>query len=269
MGGTMRKMPGLSIVFVAVVACLAAMPAGAWDAGQVFRDCDRCPEMTVLPAGEFQMGGAGRGQGPLHTVTIARPFALASAETTFDEWQACVDGGGCGDVPDDHTWGRGRMPVINITWEQANDYAAWLSRTTGATYRLPSEAEWEFAAQGGKTTPFWWGEEPGSGMANCRQCGTQWSGRQTAPGRSFPPNPYGIYDMNGNLWEWVADCWFPTHEGAATDGSARDAPDCQRRVSKGGAWYYVPILSHAASRAPQIAQLWSYTVGFRVLRELQ
>jgi len=218
-------------LFVALIPLLFSA-AGA-RASEAFRDCPDCPEMVALP-------GVG-----------ARAFAIGRFEITFDDWQACARAGACrGDV-DDHGWGRGRRPVINVTWAEADGYARWLSAVTGAAYGLPSEAEWEYAARAGTRTAYWWGDAPGRGHANCRECGGAWDGRSTAPVGSFPANPFGLYDMNGNVWEWTADCW---------DG------DCSRRAVRGGAWYYFPEMSKASARSGMEARQWSYTLGFRVVR---
>lgn len=257
---------------LAAAALLLAWAAqgSATEPGESFRDCDRCPEMVVVPAGDFTMGDAkGSKQArPAHIVTIAHPFALGRTEVTFDQWQACVDAGGCARVPHDHDWGRGNMPVINVTYAEIEGYVAWLAEHTGKPYRLPSEAEWEYAARAGTRTRYWWGDKIGKGNANCRDCGTQWSGFQSAPVGTFEANPFGFHDMNGNVWEWTADCWNPTHEGAPADGSARREGDCDRPVTRGGSWYYFPKLARSAYRYFNGTQIKSYNIGFRVARDL-
>jgi formylglycine-generating enzyme required for sulfatase activity len=163
-------------------------------AGETFRDCGECPEMVVIPAGTFMMGSpdseVGRliYEGPQHKVKIARPFAVSKYEITFDQWDACMKEGGCKDMPKDEGWGRGKRPVINVNWDNAQNYAAWLAKKTGKPYRLLSEAEWEYAARGGATTRYPWGDEPGANRANFNGSGSQWSGKQTAPVGSFEPN---------------------------------------------------------------------------------
>ena len=171
-------------------------------------------------------------------MTFDRPFAIGKFELTFEEWGACFDDGGCERTPDDHKWGRGRRPVINITWKDAKTYVKWLSAKTGKTYRLPTEAEWEYAAHAGTTTEFFWGDKVGKNLANCRDCGSKWRKKGSAPVGSFAPNPFGLYDMHGNIWEWIEDCWTPTHEGAPADGRARLDRDCRSRVMRSGSWYY-------------------------------
>ncbi|MBF0093781.1 MAG: SUMF1/EgtB/PvdO family nonheme iron enzyme [Alphaproteobacteria bacterium] len=256
---------------VLFVALAISFPARAFEPGEVFQECPQCPEMVVIPPGSFVMGddNGRKEERPAVNVTIAYPFAMAVNETTFDQWQACLDAKACTHVPDDHEWGEGKQPVINVPWEAAKGYAAWISSLTGATYRLPSEAEYEYANRGGTTTNYWWGDEIGENRVNCRFCGSKWSGDRAAPVRSFTPNPFGLYDITGNVWEWTLDCWHPDHQGAPTDGSARDKPKCGGRVTKGGAWYYVPQLARSVARVRQISNLWSYTVGFRLVREIK
>lgn len=240
------------------------------NAGDVFRDCETCPQMVVVPPGSFTMGSNGRHkyERPAHPVTIAKPFAIGVYELTFDEWQVCFDEGGCERIPDDHKWGMGRRPIMNITWLEAVSYVDWLSEKTGHKYRLPSEAEWEYAARAGTTTEFWWGDEVGENLGNCRNCKSKWSAKGSAPVGSFAPNPFGLYDVHGNEWEWMADCWYPTHEGAPSDGAARLADDCRYRVMRSGSWYYFSKNSRSAWRFRNDARVKSYGISFRVVREL-
>ena len=246
-----------------------------WEAGAVFRDCPECPEMVVVPAGEFMMGSPPSeedrrdSEGPVHRVTIAEPFAAGKYEVTFEEWDACVGGGGCGGYrPDDEGWGRGSRPVINVSWEDAQAYAAWLSGKTGENYRLLSEAEWEYAARAGTTTRYHWGDDIGRNRANCDDdvCGDSWD--YTAPVGSFAANGFGLHDVHGNVWEWVEDCWNDSYAGAPTDGSAWESGNCDLRVLRGGSWHGVPRDLRAAYR------FWGGTgirlgiIGFRVARTL-
>jgi len=144
---------------------------------------------------------------PPHQVTFAKPFAVGKYAITFAEWDACVAAGGCGGYRlEDRGWGRANRPVIDVSWEDAKSYAAWLSTKTGKPYRLLSEAEWEYAARAGSTTRYFWGDEIGRNRANCNGCGSQWDNQQTAPTGSFAPNAFGLYDMHGNVWQWVEDC---------------------------------------------------------------
>jgi len=261
------------VVLLSVVSLFAASAQSAapdMTPGSFFIDCEVCPEMVVVPSGSFVMGSDGRHkyERPAHTVTIAKPFAMGIYEVTFDEWQACFEEGGCARIPDDHKWGRGRRPVMNITWFETQPFVQWLSKKTGHTYRLPTEAEWEYAARGGTTTEFWWGDEVGKNLANCRNCESQWSKKGSAPVGSFAPNPFGLYDVHGNEWEWMADCWFPTHEGAPSDGSVRLEDNCQYRTMRSGSWYYYSKNIRSAWRFRNDARVKSYGIGMRVLREL-
>jgi formylglycine-generating enzyme required for sulfatase activity len=224
-----------------------------------FSECRGCPTMVVLPAGAFSMGspadetGHKSEESPLHRVTISQRFAVAKFEITFEQWEVCVEQGGCTYHPDDLDFGRGTQPVINIAWDDAKQYAQWLARRTGRPYRLLSEAEWEYAARAGNDAPFTWGDTIGQGNANCANCGTQWDDRATAPVGSFAPNAFGLHDMYGNVWEWVEDCWHPTYDKAPSDGSAwtSDCADGARRVVRGGSWDDVPAdLRSAARYAP-------------------
>ena len=296
----------------------ADVDAATFVPGQVFRDCASCPEMVVVPAGTFIMGSpeseAGRlrvvydqegeaiswttddaerleveaGQrlvvveGPQRYVTIAAPFAVGVYEVTFEEWDACARGGGCdGLIPDHEGWGRGRRPVINVSWREARSHAEWLSRETGEAYRLPSEAEWEYVARAGTEAARYWGE---TDAAQCRHangadaaalqeypdwvtasCSDGYS--ETAPVGSFQPNAFGLYDVLGNVWEWTLDCWKERYSGAPVDGSAWASGDCGDRVSRGGSWMNVAGRVRSASRARDPAEEFrSEAGGFRVVR---
>jgi formylglycine-generating enzyme required for sulfatase activity len=254
---------------------LTAEAERALKPGDSFKECVKdCPEMIVVPAGAFIMGspryeeGRYDNEGPQHRVSIARPFAVSKFEVTFDEWDACIAYGACEARVSDSGWGRGPKPVINVTWDEARRYAAWLSRMTGKSYRLLSEAEWEYAARAGTTTTYYWGDETGNGKANCRGCGSEWDNRQTAPAGSFAPNAFGLYDMLGNVWSWVEDCYHDNYEGAPTDGSALSVGDCARKVIRGGSWNGRPQLLRSAFRNWLAPDFQSDGVGFRIGRTL-
>ena len=239
--------------------------------GDVFSDCDNCPEMVVVPAGIFFMGFGGKTkrEGPAHRVIVPKPFAIGRFEVTFDQWEACRIAGGCEHDPDDHEWGRGTRPVINVSYDKVENYVAWISETTGQRYYIPSEAEWEYAHRGGTTTAFPWGDEAGINLANCKDCKSKWSAHSTAPVGSFDPNPFGIYDTVANAFEWVADCWNPSHEGAPKTAVARTDGDCKKRVMRGGSFYYYKKVARSSYRAKNPANVWSYWLGFRVARVVQ
>ena len=227
--------------------------------GSTFKDCPDCPKMVVVPPGAFTMGspsnepGRQTYEGPQRKVTIPRAFAVGKYEVTFAEWDACVAGGGCRHyTPADQGWGRGNQPVINVSWNDAQEYVTWLSKEAGEIYRLPTEAEWEYVARAKSTTAYWWGDEIGRGNANCMRCGGQWGGKQAAPVGSFRANPFGLYDTAGNVWEWVQDCWHDTYQGAPRDGSAwttADDGDCSKRVLRGGSWNRDPAHARSAWRS--------------------
>jgi len=238
--------------------------------GSVFQDCAHCPEMVVVPPGVYVMGlgGTTPAESPRHRVTIRKAFAIGRYEVTFDEWEACLADGGCDHDPNDHDWGRATRPVINVTFAQVETYLRWLNKTTAQTYRLPSEAEWEYAHRGGTTTTYPWGNEVGVNLANCKDCKSLWSAKSTAPVGSFEANPFGLYDTAGNAFEWTADCWNPSHDGAPADGSVRTDGDCKQRVMRGGSFYYFSKVARSSYRAKNRQEVNSYWLGFRVVREL-
>ena len=233
----------------------------------VGRDCAECPEMVVVPAGTYRMGR----QGQQHEVAIGAPFAVGRYEVTFAEWDACARDGGCprGEaIAKDRGWGRGRRPVIKVSWDDAKRYVRWLSRKTGKPYRLPSESEWEYAARAGTQTAYSWGDEIGVNRANCRGCGSQWDGDGTAPVGSFGANAWGLHDMHGNVWEWVEDCWNGSYAGAPADGSAWLSGNCDERVLRGGSWNIIPSYLRVANRLGNTSGIRYDLNGFRVARTL-
>jgi formylglycine-generating enzyme required for sulfatase activity len=235
--------------------------------GTVFRDCAGCPDLVVAPAGEFAMGSDDfETEQPVHPVVIAKPFAIGRMEVTFAQWDACVADGGCaGWRPDDHGAGRGGAPVSEVSWSDAHRFLDWLSHKSGHAYRLPSEAEWEYAARAGTRTAFWWGDEVGTGHANCRGCGGP--GRPTAAG-SYPANGFGLFDSAGNVAEWVEDCWTESYVLAPRDGAAAQTTACKQRVVRGGSFDAGARYVRSASRFLYDADLRYYTNGFRVARDL-
>ena len=257
----------LTIVIFAHTAPVAAQ-TGELKVGEIFRDCPDCPEMVVIPAGKFKMG-SNRGrtnEKPVREVMIAKAFSMSVAEITFNQWEVCVQSGVCS-TPDDHRWGRSRRPVINITWGEANTFIKFLRKRTGKIYRMPTEAEWEYAARAGTRTRYWWGNKPGKNRANCRKCGTEFH-KRSAPVKSFKANAFGLYDMNGNVWEWVQDCFWQDYAGAPVDGAPREGDDCRRRTVRGGSWYYIAKLMTSAYRTSFPPSNASYNIGIRLVREL-
>jgi formylglycine-generating enzyme required for sulfatase activity len=236
--------------------------------GETFRDCDGCVEMVVVPAGSFSMGSSSQFENPIHNVRIGKPFAIAKHEVTFEEWDRCVDEGGCKHRPDDRDWGREKRPVINVTWTDAKEFAAWMSQKTGHTYRLPSEAEWEYAARGGVNTPYWWGRDIGTKQANCRDCKVD-NTLQTLPVGSFKANPFGLHDTAGNAAEWVEDCWNDDYRGAPNNGKAWETGQCRLRVLRGGAFDSQARYLRSQSRFRYDSDVRFSANGFRIVRELQ
>jgi formylglycine-generating enzyme required for sulfatase activity len=247
-----------------------------------FRECDKCPEMLVVPAGNFLMGSPENeprreaAEGPQHRVTVARPFAVGRFAVTFEEWDLCVADGGCnGYRPWDNGWGRGRRPVISVSWQDAKSYVAWLSRRTGKPYRLMSEAEREYVARAGTTSPYWWGASVSRRNANYNDKTSKGkqaaisSGQNTVPVDSFQPNPWGFFQVSGNVWEWVEDCMNDSYAGAPSDGTARMTGNCERRVLRGGSWISDASLLRSAGRYGVQADGRVGNVGFRVARSLK
>lgn len=249
-------------------ASTVAGGGGAFEPGQSFRDCPTCPEMIVLPAGSFSMGSlateAGRQptEGPRRLVTLARPFAMGKFEVTFEEWDACVSGGGCVSRAHDQGWGRGRQPVVGVSWIDAMAYAQWLSRSTGQRYFLPSEAEWEYAARAGTETPWNTGDAIITDDANF----LGQFGMPVSVG-AYPPNAFGLHDMHGNVSEWVQDC-FSAYAGAPQDGSASQPQVCQIYLARGGSYRDEPARMRSASRSVASQRTRLPRLGFRVARAL-
>ena len=257
--------------------------AGQRQAGDVFRDCPTCPLLVVVPAGAFDMGtpdtepGRLGHEGPVHRVVIADAFALGKLEVTFAEWDACVDDGGCNIFPSDEGWGRGNRPLMNINLDEMHAYLHWLTVSTGYVYRLPTEAEWEYAARAGSHTVYPWGtradhDYANYGADNCCAGATDgrdtWADR-TAPVGSFPANGFGLHDMHGNVYERVRDCWTPDYIAAPPDGSAWLTGDCRALGLRGGAWISSPELIRSGERDAYNGYYRSTVMGFRVVRELR
>jgi formylglycine-generating enzyme required for sulfatase activity len=269
-------------------------------AGKVewFKDAAESPDMVVVPSGEFLMGSSdeqgrdGR-EGPQHPVTILTPFAVGRFAVTVSEYAAFVEAAGH-PVPDkmftleDDIWEERSSrsfrypgfpqtpmhPVVGVSWDDAKAYSAWLSQETGQPYRLLSEAEWEFVARAGSSTPFWWGSSISTTQANYNGNTTYGGGatgewrKKTVAVDSFEPNPWGLFQVHGNVWEWCEDCWNPSYRGAPNDGTARMTGACGSRVVRGGSWFYAPRFLRSAFRdGASIGTRYS-GVGVRVARTL-
>jgi formylglycine-generating enzyme required for sulfatase activity len=232
--------------------------------GPVFRDCADCPEMIPLSGGAFFLGspwfenGRSPDEGPRRLVNVGA-FAVGRFEVTFAEYDACVADGGCAQRPNDSGWGRGRRPVTKVSWEDAQSYVRWLSAKTGHGYRLLTEAEWEYAARAGSTTPYWTG-------ATIAESQARYSANKTIEVGAFPANRFGLYDTAGNVWEWVQDCFEGSYSGAPTDIAERDANACSGRVLRGGTWEYGARQLRSANRVGDDPTNRFDYVGFRVAR---
>lgn len=240
-------------------------------------DCASCPNMIAIAGGSFTMGApadepqSSWTERPQHTVDVPG-FLLSATPVTFEQWDACVADGGCNHDPDDQGWGRGTRPVINVTWNDAQEYVQWLSTQSGENYRLPSEAEWEFAARAGTTGRYHTGNCIDTDQANFQGgapaplCPGGVFREETTPVATFPANNWGLYDMHGNVWEWVQDCWNTSYNGAPDDGSAWDSGDCSRAVLRGGSWSMGGRSIRSATRAYDQRDVRIQYRGFRVAR---
>lgn len=245
------------------------------EAGVEFSDCALCPVMVSIPKGDFAMGGEYVDEQPQHRVNVSHNFAVGKFEVSFAQWDACLKAGGCnGYRPDDVGWGRGQLPVININWHEAKSYVAWLSSVTGQSYRLLTEAEWEYVARAGSQARYSWGDEDpvcqrdqvnGAQFNNDPAC----EFANSAPIGSFLPNAFGLHDMHGNVWEWVEDCYHASYEGADPDAAiAFQSCDNDDRVLRGGAWYSMKYYLRSANRNWTFPADKNHVFGMRVARSL-
>ncbi|MET3842582.1 formylglycine-generating enzyme required for sulfatase activity [Bradyrhizobium sp. OAE829] len=245
-----------------------------------FKECDVCPEMVVVPKGSFMMGTPAdepdrfKGEDPVHRVSLAKPFAVGRFTISFDEWDACLADGGCGrDKGDDKGFGRGRMPAQGINFVAAKSYLAWLSKTVGRTYRLPSESEREYFTRAGTSTPFWFGNAITAQDANYKASIPYGAGPRGADSKgpvvvdSYAPNPFGLYQVHGNVFEWTEDCFNKRYnEDTPVDGSPWLEGNCQRRMLRGGTWDWMANMVRAGYRENGIVDGGGYS--FRVVRSL-
>ena len=291
MAGTLWVVPGYS--------------ASEESTDREFQECAECPLMVAIPAGRFIMGSpvgeAGRfdTEGPQHPVAV-RAFALGKFDVTSAEFLTFLKDTGYQPRPCDpilklgwHSPGSGlayppsvseppRWPAACLEWRDAQAYIAWLNKKVRVAhpniaygegpYRLPSEAEWEFAARGGTSTARWWGDDVGIGNANCNGCGSQYDYKLLSEVGSFKPNPFGLYGMLGNVWQWTADCWHESYAGAPPDGSAWTQSGCTKHVLRGGSWDNTPVFIRSAARSGGGGDGgdfdYSSLAGFRVARTL-
>ena len=226
-----------------------------------FKECDGCPEMVVVPKGSFTMGtpvgevDRAKGEDPLHRVTLARPFAVGRFSISFDEWDACLADGGCNGEKGDDKFGRGRLPAQGISFDAAKSYLTWLSRKIGRTYRLPSESEREYFTRAGTATPFWFGKTISPQDANYLASTPYANGPRGVDSKgpvvvdSYAPNPFGLYQVHGNVWEWTEDCFNKRYtEDTPTDGAPWLEGDCAKRMVRGGTWNWSADVSRSGAR---------------------
>jgi formylglycine-generating enzyme required for sulfatase activity len=257
--------------------------------GKVFKDCRHCPEMVVLPAGTFTMGtpedevGREPDEGPMHEVTFDKPFAMSRYQITAGEWAQYMKETGV-TLPDGDTRpGRActngkpsypqgpRQPAVCMNFAEVTAYAAWLSRKTGQHYHIVSEAQREYAARAGSTGPFPFPFDPGTEYSIATHANTYGPTdgySHSSPVGSYPPNAFGMYDMHGNVYEWIADCYHPDYVGAPTDGSAWTEPDCDTLRIRGNDWGEAPVFSRSGNRNDIDPQTRGDWIGFRVVRTL-
>lgn len=266
-----------------VPRAIAALERFVLTPGETFRDCDACPLMKVLEPASFLQGAsdddryAKSNERPRRTVAILDPFAIGAYEVTFEQYQACVDAGGCAQTPDDGGYGRGQRPVVNVTWAEANTYAEWLSKETGFPYRLPSESEWEYAARAGETAAIYDGSLSTicrsangaaleSGVAWANKACTDNGGEGALPVGQLRANGFGLYDMLGNVSEFTRDCLSLDYRRAPSDGSAAETGLCSSRVTRGGSWFSGPVDLRLSARGKQNVDIRNTYTGFRVVR---
>lgn len=230
------------------------------------------PKIEKIPPSTFLMGDQNRmgddNEKPVHEVEIPKGFYISKYEVTFDQYDKFARETGRA-LPPDNGWGRGQRPVINVSWYDAKAYAAWLSEQTNAEYRLPTEIEWEYSARADSNTAFWYGNTVRAGYSICDSCGSQWDGISTGPVGSQASNPLGLFDMHGNVAEWVEDCYHDSYDGAPTKNQVWLANQCDTRVIKGGSWFDIPRVGRSATRYRAEPDLKASNWGFRIVRIIQ
>ncbi len=245
-----------------ITASTQPAPAGAVIA------LDHGLRLVNIPRGRFQMGSQqGRANAkPVHTVTIGADFWMSQTEVSFAQYAAYAKATGQAQ-PDDYGWGRGSRPVINVSWHDTQGFVQWLSANNkqGLSCRLPSEAEWEYAARAGTTTAYSWGDQIAVNQANCNGCGSQWDNIKTAPVARFAPNAFGLYDMHGNVREWVQDKFYLNYQNAPTDGTAWESGGSNNRVIRGGSWDFSPPQLAVALRGYDLPRHKHASLGFRIV----
>ena len=278
--------PGAKPNPATAIAASAPAPADVGQGGQVFRDCANCPVMVAIPAGSGLIGSPAAESGhesseePRRSIRFARPFAVSRDSISFAEWDSCVAEGGCDNfIPGDMGWGRGPQPLVLVSWNDAKAYVAWLSKKTNQTYRLLSESEWEYSARACRSAAcgdwtFWFGDVINPDLANYDWRYSYAGGRKAQtprkpqPTNTFGPNSFGLFNMAGNVAQWVEDCWNSNLRDLPGDGSARISGDCSAHVIRGGSWNDDPVNLRSAARKYDVVSAREPNIGFRVAREL-
>jgi formylglycine-generating enzyme required for sulfatase activity len=259
-----------------VAAAPSAQPAqaahgasGASGAMASIKDCDACPVMVALNPAPYTMGsnGSDPSERPAHKVSLHTPFAIGKYEVTVEQWNQCVKANVCPGIPSAADAVL-TQPMRDVSWDEAQLYLKWLRTVSGRPYRLPTESEWEYAARGGTTSKYWWGDQMKAGNTSCKGCGLPWMEDRPPPVGSFVANPFGLYDMDGSVWEWVEDCWHPSYKGAPADGSGWAEPNCPSRVIRGGSWREDGSYMLTTTRFKYDASVRQGQNGFRVARSL-
>ncbi|WP_035559828.1 SUMF1/EgtB/PvdO family nonheme iron enzyme [Burkholderia sp. 9120] len=265
-----RPAPTPPAAAVAPAVAVAPKPATHPPSAGESRDCATCPIMIPVPAGAFAMGSNtdDPSEKPVHHVTIGAPFAIGKFPVTVDQWNACVAANACQKLTPENNPNKA-APARDLSWDDAQQYVKWLSKITGKPYRLPTEAEWEYADRAGTATKYWWGDQMHKGNANCKDCGDPWHKEGPEAAGSFAPNPLGLYDMNGGVWEWTADCWHNSYQGAPVDGHGWDSPGCDMRVIRGGSWREGGDYMLSATRFKYSSGVRQSQDGLRVVKDLK
>jgi formylglycine-generating enzyme required for sulfatase activity len=264
---SMRKgIPVLKyVIILLIITALGIVGYFYSQKNEIFQDCTDCPNMVVIPAGSFQMGSnESDDEEPIHK-TYIKQFSMSQTEVTFEQWDICFNAGGCSHNPQDEGWGRGQRPVINVSWNDAQEYIQWLNRETGKKYRLPSESEWEYAAHAGSANIYSWGDSINCKLAdyNDDKCNS----KGTSPVKSYAKNKFGLYDMHGNVWEWVEDKWHNNYNEAPSNGSAWISGNSTHRVLRGGSWYQGAMELRSAFRDYFTPTNRAFNNGFRLARD--
>ncbi|CAD6520659.1 Hercynine oxygenase [Paraburkholderia hiiakae] len=254
----------------AAAVAAKANPAISKPGPHDIQDCPSCPVLIAVTPGNFTMGidNDDASERPAHRVTISHSYALAKYAVTVAQWNACVAASACPRLSNENN-ASPNAPVRDLSWDDAQQYVKWLSKVSGKPYRLPTEAEWEYAARAGTETRYWWGNDMRKGTANCKDCGPPWHAEAPNDVGSFPANAFGFYDMAGGVWEWTSDCWHNSYKNAPNDGHSWDEPNCQTRVIRGGSWRDGAGYMLAATRFKYDSSVRYEANGFRVARDMK